>query len=493
MTEEVVGGGGYVLHRIGGENLSGALVRSSGVGGSTDRMISQVLVAPASAAMTLDGTTVMENYSFDEWGTPRGADWTSPSAGGGTAGMAGFASHLHAGVDPMLTRFQHMGARLYDRDLGLMTSPDPITNPRRALDLNPFAYAWNDPLNVIDPNGMNEYPEFGAVAIVDVGGYPYLAGPPASLAGALGWAESLVESACGGAAMCRFDGFGVGHQFVARAFTPISNGAPTGRSRPPSRPRAAPSRPDASGRPGHPTASLVETPPPARGARQSALENLFTFADGVASGLNPFDDHRTGPVENGDPTLWNVGRAFGAGAGMVGDLALMAHGSQTTGGGGAAALAGAPVVGVPVMVLGVLEFGAGAFMLPRHTQVFGASVTQMARPRSAAAGGPNSRGAAPQRVNLPSWRRIRIDMNHIASGHMPGGSRVPGSRKSLFPAWMTRTQIERAVRQAYRNGSRVQSQGTERVIVRGDYDGMTIEIIVNVDTKMIETAYPVWL
>jgi RHS repeat-associated protein len=147
VTEDVVGGSSYVLHRIGGENVSGVLIRNTGT--STDRMLSQVLVEPASAAMTLNETTVVENYSFDEWGSPRGADWTSTSVSsiGGTAGLVGFAGHLHAGVDALLTRFQHMGARLYDRDLGLMTSPDPITNPRRALDLNPFAYAWNDPLN----------------------------------------------------------------------------------------------------------------------------------------------------------------------------------------------------------------------------------------------------------------------------------------------------------------------------------------------------------
>lgn len=27
-------------------------------------------------------------------------------------------------------------------------------------------------------------------------------------------------------------------------------------------------------------------------------------------------------------------------------------------------------------------------------------------------------------VNLPAWRKVTIDMEHIASGHMLGGSRV---------------------------------------------------------------------
>jgi hypothetical protein len=108
---------------------------------------------------------------------------------------------------------------------------------------------------------------------------------------------------------------------------------------------------------------------------------LLTFADGVASGLNPFDDHRNGPVENGDPTVWNVGRAFGSGAGVVGDLALMMHGSQMIGGGGAAAVVPQyTAVGVVGAVIGAGEVAAGLWMLPRHAQVFGASINQMSRP-----------------------------------------------------------------------------------------------------------------
>lgn len=67
---------------------------------------------------------------------------------------------------------------------------------------------------------------------------------------------------------------------------------------------------------------------------------------------------------------------------------------------------------------------------------------------------------------------------------MKGGSRV-SSRKSTFSENMTKSQVEKAVRQAYRYGKRIKTQG-DRVLVRGN----NVEIWVNTKTKTIETAYP---
>ena len=92
-------------------------------------------------------------------------------------------------------------------------------------------------------------------------------------------------------------------------------------------------------------------------------------------------------------------------------------------------------------------------------------------------------------VNLPAWKSIEIDMEHISSGHMIGGSRV-SPLKDLFPDSMTSSQVQSAVRQAYRSSSRVATQG-DRVLVRGTANGLTIEMWVNRSTRMIETAYPV--
>jgi len=84
-------------------------------------------------------------------------------------------------------------------------------------------------------------------------------------------------------------------------------------------------------------------------------------------------------------------------------------------------------------------------------------------------------------VNLPS--------DHIASGHMRGGSRV-SPNKDLFPDTWSRSQVELAVKDAYKSAKRIRTQG-DRVLVRGTSNGKTIEMWINKATKTIETAYPV--
>ncbi|WP_437901793.1 hypothetical protein [Sorangium sp. So ce124] len=54
---------------------------------------------------------------------------------------------------------------------------------------------------------------------------------------------------------------------------------------------------------------------------------------------------------------------------------------------------------------------------------------------------------------------------------------------------MSELQVERAVRNAYRNGDVLQSQG-ERVFVSGPFGNGTIEMWVNRATKEIEGAWP---
>lgn len=97
-------------------------------------------------------------------------------------------------------------------------------------------------------------------------------------------------------------------------------------------------------------------------------------------------------------------------------------------------------------------------------------------------------GARPKPVNLPAWKDVGIDMDHIASGHMRGGLRV-GPRKDLFPDHMTRAQVESAVRQAYRYGDRLATQGA-RVLIEGPGPGFRIRMWVNLEAKVIETAFP---
>jgi RHS repeat-associated protein len=89
------------------------------------------------------------------------------------------------------------------------------------------------------------------------------------------------------------------------------------------------------------------------------------------------------------------------------------------------------------------------------------------------------RSASP--VGLPGVRSVKVDVEHAAR-HRPNGDN--------WPPGMTNRQIERSIRQAYRNGKRVRTQG-DRVKVRGkDNDGRTVEMWVNTRTRTIETAYP---
>jgi hypothetical protein len=85
-------------------------------------------------------------------------------------------------------------------------------------------------------------------------------------------------------------------------------------------------------------------------------------------------------------------------------------------------------------------------------------------------------------------------MDEISSGHTTLGARfqqsaAQGGQKDVFPQHMTHAQIESAIRQAYRQGRLVESQGVRRKVV-GPFESGTIHMWVNTETKTIETAYP---
>ena len=92
-------------------------------------------------------------------------------------------------------------------------------------------------------------------------------------------------------------------------------------------------------------------------------------------------------------------------------------------------------------------------------------------------------------VNLPAWKKMTIDMDHIASGHKSGGWRVPGSKKTLFPEGFSEPQLERIIREAYKNGKKIKTQ-ENRITVIGKYEGIKIKMHINIKTKVIESAYP---
>ena len=94
-------------------------------------------------------------------------------------------------------------------------------------------------------------------------------------------------------------------------------------------------------------------------------------------------------------------------------------------------------------------------------------------------------------VNLPSWKKMTIDMKHTVSGHIDGGWRTgcKENNKTLFPEGFSEKQVEKIIRQAYRNGKKVKTRD-DRCVVIGEYEGIKIKMHVDVKNKIIKTAYP---
>ena len=93
-------------------------------------------------------------------------------------------------------------------------------------------------------------------------------------------------------------------------------------------------------------------------------------------------------------------------------------------------------------------------------------------------------------VNLPSHKKVKLDIDHIVSGHMPDGDRNPDGKKSVF--WgLTTHQMIKAIYEAYKYASKLQTQG-DRVKIIGTSESfdIIIEMWINIVTDIIETAYP---
>jgi hypothetical protein len=104
---------------------------------------------------------------------------------------------------------------------------------------------------------------------------------------------------------------------------------------------------------------------------------------------------------------------------------------------------------------------------------------------------PAGKPSKPRRkaVNLPRITRDSVDLAHILEGHTAGGERA-GSSKTMFPEGWTERDIETAILNAYNGGRKVATQGS-RVRVKGEAGGIAIEMWVNLETRRIETAYPI--
>jgi RHS repeat-associated protein len=102
-------------------------------------------------------------------------------------------------------------------------------------------------------------------------------------------------------------------------------------------------------------------------------------------------------------------------------------------------------------------------------------------------GGPLTRTVL-KRIGLPAWRKVAVDMVHIAERHMEGGIHTAG--RTIFPGTMGEKAVMGAIREAWQTATKVGVQG-DRVKLLGQGAGYAIEMWFNKVTKVIETAYPV--
>ncbi|HEY4243140.1 MAG TPA: polymorphic toxin-type HINT domain-containing protein [Kofleriaceae bacterium] len=78
------------------------------------------------------------------------------TSGGALPGTAQYTHDMWNGGDDLAAfGLIHVGARLYDPVIGRFLSRDPLLVPRTAATTNPYAFAWNDPQNGTDPDGLD--------------------------------------------------------------------------------------------------------------------------------------------------------------------------------------------------------------------------------------------------------------------------------------------------------------------------------------------------
>ncbi|MEI6641973.1 MAG: FG-GAP-like repeat-containing protein [Novosphingobium sp.] len=108
--------------------------------------------------LTSQAGKVVQRFRFDPWGRSRGMETADDSAEGMAAAWTrGFSGHDHIPQFALI----HMNGRVFDSRLGVFLSVDPLTSDATdPNDLNPYAYARNNPLKLRDVSGYGFFDDF---------------------------------------------------------------------------------------------------------------------------------------------------------------------------------------------------------------------------------------------------------------------------------------------------------------------------------------------
>ncbi|MBK8972417.1 MAG: RHS repeat-associated core domain-containing protein, partial [Hahellaceae bacterium] len=113
--------------------------------------------------------TVLENMSYDAWGSRRLTNLTllaNPYSYQNGITHRGFTGHEQVDSVGLI----HMNGRVYDPIIGRFLSADPFVQaPSNLQNLNRYSYVMNNPLSMTDPSGFNWWKEVRRVASTVVG------------------------------------------------------------------------------------------------------------------------------------------------------------------------------------------------------------------------------------------------------------------------------------------------------------------------------------
>ena len=96
-------------------------------------------------------------------------------------------------------------------------------------------------------------------------------------------------------------------------------------------------------------------------------------------------------------------------------------------------------------------------------------------------------------MGVPSLRNVKFDWQHIFDGHSDWGSIANQSGAKTVFEGLDANQIQEVVTGAYQNVIKHRKSTAQQnmTVMRGTYKSWTVEMWVNRETKVVETAYPV--